>query len=110
MAHPLRSGTDCAAWRELETLAQTLSASSTRELFAQDPQRFEHCCIEAAGLALDYSRQRVDARVINCFAALADQLSLRSRIEAMFRGDAINSTENRAVLHTALRRSSETTL
>ncbi len=110
MAQPLRSGTDCAAWRELETLAQDLSAGSTRELFAQDPQRFEHCCLEAAGLALDFSRQRVDARVINCFAALADQLSLRSRIEAMFRGDAINSTENRAVLHTALRRSDQTSL
>jgi len=110
MAQPLRSGTDCAAWRELETLAQSLSASSTRDLFAQDARRFEHCCIEAAGLALDYSRQRVDARVVNCFAALADQLSLRSRIEAMFRGDAINSTENRAVLHTALRRSHDTSL
>jgi glucose-6-phosphate isomerase len=110
MSQPLRSGTDCAAWRELETLAQAISASSTRELFAQDAQRFEHCCIEAAGLALDYSRQRVDARVVNCFAALADQLSLRSRIEAMFRGDAINSTENRAVLHTALRRSDATSL
>jgi glucose-6-phosphate isomerase len=110
MSPPLRSGTDCAAWRELETLAQALSATSTRELFAQDAQRFEHCCIEAAGLALDYSRQRVDARVVNCFAALADQLSLRSRIEAMFRGEAINSTENRAVLHTALRRSDATSL
>jgi len=110
MAQPLRSGTDCAAWRELETLAQSLSASSTRDLFAQDARRFEHCCIEAAGLALDYSRQRVDARVVNCFAALADQLSLRSRIEAMFRGEAINSTENRAVLHTALRRSHDTSL
>ena len=110
MSQSLRSGTDCAAWRELETLAQDLGASSTRELFAQDARRFEHCCIEAAGLALDYSRQRVDARVVNCFAALADQLSLRSRIEAMFRGEAINSTENRAVLHTALRRSDDTSL
>ena len=110
MSQPLRSGTDCAAWRELETLAQALTATSTRELFAQDAQRFEHCCIEAAGLALDYSRQRVDARVVNCFAALADQLSLRSRIEAMFRGEAINSTENRAVLHTALRRSDAASL
>jgi glucose-6-phosphate isomerase len=110
MPNPLRSGTDCAAWRELETLVQNLAASSTRELFARDPQRFDHCCVEAAGLALDYSRQRVDARVINCFAALADQLSLRSRIEAMFRGDPINSTENRSVLHTALRRSSESSL
>ncbi|HEY4973167.1 MAG TPA: hypothetical protein VII41_06135, partial [Steroidobacteraceae bacterium] len=110
MSPALRSATDCPAWRELETLAQTLGASSTRELFARDAQRFEHCCVEAAGLALDYSRQRVDARVINCFAALADQLSLRSRIEAMFRGDPINSTENRAVLHTALRRSNEAAL
>jgi glucose-6-phosphate isomerase len=110
MAQPLRSGTDCAAWRELVTLAQDLGASSTRELFSRDPQRFEHCCIEAAGLALDYSRQRVDARVVNCFAALADQLSLRSRIEAMFRGEPINSTENRAALHTALRRSNEASI
>ena len=110
MSQSLRSGTDCAAWRDLETLAQELDGRSTRELFAQDPQRFEHCCVEAAGLALDYSRQRVDARVVGCFAALADQLSLRSRIEAMFRGDAINSTEHRAVLHTALRRSNDTAL
>ena len=110
MSNPLRSGTDCAAWRELATLAQDLSAVSTRELFERDPQRFQHCCIEAVALALDYSRQRVDARVIDCFAALADQLSLRSRIEAMFRGEPINSTEHRAVLHTALRRSGDTSL
>ena len=110
MSNPLRSGTDCAAWRELATLAQDLSAVSTRELFERDPHRFQHCCIEAVALALDYSRQRVDARVIDCFAALADQLSLRSRIEAMFRGEPINSTEHRAVLHTALRRSGDTSL
>src|SRR6202034_3157507 len=110
MPSSLRSGTDCAAWRELESLAGSLKAISTRELFVQDAQRFEHCCVEAAGLALDYSRQRVDARVVNCFVALADQLSLRSRIEAMFRGDAINTTENRSVLHTALRRSGDTSL
>jgi glucose-6-phosphate isomerase len=110
MPSSLRSGTDCAAWRELESLAGSLKATSTRALFDQDAQRFGHCCVEAAGLALDYSRQRVDARVVNGFVALADQLGLRSRIEAMFRGDAINSTEHRAVLHTALRRSSETVL
>ena len=110
MTHPLHSGTDCAAWRELETLARELTARPTRELFAQDGQRFEHCCIEAAGLVLDYSRQRVDASVVNSFAALADQLSLRARIEAMFRGDPINSSENRAVLHTALRRADDTAL
>ena len=110
MPHTQRSGTDCAAWRELQSLAEELSARSTRELFARDAERFQHCCAEAAGLALDYSRQRVDARVVNSFAALADQLGMRSRIEAMFRGDAINSTEQRAVLHTALRRSNDTVL
>jgi glucose-6-phosphate isomerase len=110
MSVGLRSATDCAAWRELAALAPGFIAGSTRELFAQDAQRFQHCCIEAAGLALDYSRQRVDARVVNCFAALADQLSLRARIEAMYRGDPINSSENRAVLHTALRRADDTAL
>jgi glucose-6-phosphate isomerase len=110
MSVGLRSATDCAAWRELAALAPGFIAGSTRELFAQDAQRFQHCCIEAAGLALDYSRQRVDARVVNCFAALADQLSVRARIEAMYRGDPINSSENRAVLHTALRRADDTAL
>jgi glucose-6-phosphate isomerase len=105
-----RSATDCPAWRELAGLAQALGATPTRELFASDPQRFAHFCVEAAGLALDYSRQRVDARVLAAFGALADQLDLRQRIEAMFRGDHINSTEDRAVLHTALRSSGTTPL
>jgi len=110
MASPLRSGTDCAAWRELESLAQKFAATSTHDLFARDPQRFERCSTEAAGLVFDYSRQRLDTSVVNCMVTLADQLGLRSRIEAMFRGDLINSTEHRAVLHTALRRSSNTPL
>jgi glucose-6-phosphate isomerase len=105
-----RSGADCPAWRELEGLAPSLRTTATRELFAQDPQRFGHFSREAAGLLLDYSRQRVDARVLDAFAALADQLELRARIEAMFRGDPIHSTEGRAVLHTALRRSGQTAL
>jgi glucose-6-phosphate isomerase len=110
MANPLRSGTDCAAWPELQTLAQKFATKPTRDLFAADPQRFARCSTEAAGLILDYSRQRLDASVLDCMGRLADQLDLRARIEAMFRGDAINSTENRAVLHTALRRSSDAAL
>ena len=105
-----RSATDCAAWRELQGLAQRLGATSTRELFARNPQRFAQFSHEAAGLVLDYSRQRVDAAVLDAFVSLADQLQLRQRIEAMFRGDHINSTENRAVLHTALRRSGDSPL
>jgi glucose-6-phosphate isomerase len=110
MTTPLRSGTDCAAWRELQELAKQLGATSTRALFEQDAQRFEHCCRAGAGLALDYSRQRIDARAIERLTALADQLELRERIEAMFRGEPINSTEGRAVLHTALRRAGDTPL
>jgi glucose-6-phosphate isomerase len=110
MTTAIRSATDCAAWRELQGLAQKLSAISTRDLFAQNPQRFEQFSHLAAGLVLDYSRQRVDAAVLDAFEALADQLQLRQRIEAMFRGDHINNTENRAVLHTALRRSGSSPL
>ncbi len=110
MTSPLRSGTDCVAWHELQELARQLGTTSTRTLFEQDAQRFEHCCRAGAGLALDYSRQRVDGRAVEQLVALADQLELRGRIEAMFRGAPINSTEGRAVLHTALRRAGNTPL
>jgi len=110
MASALRSGTDCPAWRELGRLAQRLGATATRELFARDPQRFAHFSLEAAGLVFDYSRQRIDAAVLDALIGLAEQLNLRSRIEAMFSGQPINSTEGRAVLHTALRRSGQTPL
>jgi glucose-6-phosphate isomerase len=110
MATHLRSGTDCAAWSELTGLATELKATATRELFARDRSRFEHCAVEGAGLALDFSRQRVDARVLRAFDALAEQLALRDRIETMLSGAHINSTEDRAVLHTALRRQGDGTL
>jgi glucose-6-phosphate isomerase len=103
MALILRTGRDCTAWAELERLASTLGARSTREHFSQDAERFARFTTEAAGLAIDHSRQRIDARVTAAFAVLADQLELAGRIEAMFRGDPINSTEGRAVLHTVLR-------
>ena len=98
------AGPDCAAWKQLARAAPAAQASSTRELFAADPARFAHCSVQAAGLLFDYSRQRVTPDVVAGFAALAEQLKLRERIAAMFRGDAINTTEGRAVLHTALRR------
>jgi glucose-6-phosphate isomerase len=98
------AGTDCAAWAQLSAAAPAALARGTRELFADDPQRFEHCSLQAAGLLYDYSRQRVTPELLGLLASLAEQLRLRERIEAMFRGDPINSTEGRAVLHTALRR------
>ena len=99
-----RAGSDSAAWAQLTAAAPGALQSSARDLFAADPQRFAHSSIQACGLLFDYSRQRVTGDLIKTFAALADQLVLRERIAAMFRGDAINVTEGRAVLHTALRR------
>jgi glucose-6-phosphate isomerase len=75
----------------------------TRELFAEDPARFDRFSAEGAGLLLDFSRQRVDARALGALVSLADACDLRSAIRAMYRGDRINLTEGRAVLHVALR-------
>ena len=97
-------GSDCPAWSELAAAAPAARARATRELFAADPARFAHCSVQAAGLLFDYSRQRVTPELLAVFGRLAEQLQLRERIAAMFRGDAINITEGRSVLHTALRR------
>src|SRR5207253_4861193 len=74
-----------------------------RELFAEDPARGERLWAEAAGLYLDYSKNRITDETLRLLLALAEACSLRERIDAMFRGDKINTTEKRAVLHVALR-------
>jgi glucose-6-phosphate isomerase len=74
-----------------------------RQLFAEDPKRGERMTVEAAGLFLDYSKNRVTDETLKLLIQLAEESGLRERIEAMFRGDKINITENRAVLHVALR-------
>jgi glucose-6-phosphate isomerase len=74
-----------------------------RELFAHDPARGERMTAEAAGVFLDYSKNRVDDETLRLLIELAEQSGLRERIDAMFRGEKINITENRAVLHVALR-------
>jgi glucose-6-phosphate isomerase len=99
-----KTGPDCNAWQPLRAAATELRTVPTRELFAADPERYVRCSVEAAGFLFDYSRQRVTAGVMADFDALADQLQLRERIAAMFRGEPVNLTEGRAVLHTALRR------
>ena len=104
MQSQTRAATECPAWQQLATAAQRLRATTLRQLFAADPQRYAHCSLAACGLRFDYSRQRVDGGVLDAFEALATQLELRARIDAMFRGARINTTEDRAVLHTALRR------
>jgi glucose-6-phosphate isomerase len=74
-----------------------------RELFARDPARGERMTAEAAGVFLDYSKNRVDDETLRLLIELAEQSGLRERIDAMFRGEKINVTEKRAVLHVALR-------
>ena len=104
MSTTFASGPRAPAWQSLATAAQRLRATHVRALFDADAQRFAHCSAEGAGLLLDFSRQRVDGEVLAAFAQLADQLDLRGRIAAQFGGQHINHTEDRAVLHTALRR------
>jgi glucose-6-phosphate isomerase len=74
-----------------------------RDLFALDPSRGERMTAEAAGVFLDYSKNRIDDETLSLLFDLAEQSGLRARIDAMFRGEKINATENRAVLHVALR-------
>jgi glucose-6-phosphate isomerase len=96
-------GPETQAWKQLEAHAARLASVHTRDLFARDASRFEHFSCLNAALLLDYSRQLVDAEVMTSLAALADAVSLRDRIEAMWSGVKINQTEGRAVLHVALR-------
>jgi glucose-6-phosphate isomerase len=95
--------TDLPAWKALQAHYQSLHDVHLRDLFAQDPQRGEHLAIEAAGLYLDFSKQRVTGETIKLLIELANECDLRKKIDAMFRGDKVNFTENRAVLHVALR-------
>ena len=100
----LITATECPAWAALEKAAVPLRQAGLQSLFDADLDRSANCVADGAGLHYDYSRQRVDAGVLRLFDELADQLQLRVRIAAMFNGEVINTTEGRAVLHTALRR------
>ena len=91
------------AWALLEKHYQKLKAVHLRQLFADDRERGESLAIEAAGLYLDYSKNRITDETLRLLLQLARESGLRDRIDAMFRGDKINVSENRAVLHVALR-------
>ena len=90
-------------WKALEDHRQSLEGRHLRELFAEDPKRGERLTLEAAGLYLDYSKNRVSDETLHLLLALAESAGLRERIDAMFQGEKINTTEDRAVLHAALR-------
>lgn len=92
-----------AAWQALQEHHGQIAGHHLRELFRADPRRGETMTVEAAGVFLDYSKNRVTDESIGLLVRLAEQCGLRDRIDAMFRGDRINTTENRSVLHIALR-------
>src|SRR5262245_50291628 len=94
---------DLPAWAALEAHAQVIKNVHLRQLFAQDPQRGERLSAEAAGIHLDYSKHRISDETQQLLIRLAEESGLKGRIGAMFRGDTINVSEQRAVLHVALR-------
>ncbi|MBO0793403.1 MAG: glucose-6-phosphate isomerase [Ktedonobacteraceae bacterium] len=91
------------AWKALEEHYQKVRALHLRTLFAEDPTRGERFTLEAAGIYFDYSKNRLTTETLHLLQQLAEVVGLRQRIDAMFRGEKINSTERRAVLHIALR-------
>ena len=95
--------TGTAEWKALQDHFHKVRKTSLRELFADDPRRAEDMTVEAADLVLDYSKNRLTAETIRLLVAAAQRAGLRERTEAMFSGEHINTTEDRAVLHVALR-------
>ena len=95
--------TNTDKWAQLD-VAMTASAKKTiKELFAEDKARAAKFTVEAAGWTLDYSKNRIDEKVMKALVKLAKESNLKEEIEKMFTGKKINATEGRAVLHTALR-------
>jgi glucose-6-phosphate isomerase len=92
-----------SAWKALEVHYKKARVLHMRKLFSDDPKRGEHMCAENVGLFLDYSKNLITDETLKLLLQLAEQSSLRTRIDAMFRGEKINVTENRAALHIALR-------
>jgi glucose-6-phosphate isomerase len=99
-----------SAWSALEAHYKKVSKVHLRELFADDPKRGERMAAEAAGIYLDYSKNRITDETLDLLFQLAAESGLQERIDAMFRGEKINISENRAVLHVALRAPKETSI
>jgi glucose-6-phosphate isomerase len=91
------------AWKALQAHHQQIQGKHLKQLFAEDPQRDERFTVETGGIFLDYSKNRITDETMKLLIQLAEESGLRGRIDAMFRGEKINITENRAVLHVALR-------
>jgi glucose-6-phosphate isomerase len=98
-----RQAVDCPAWKALGAHRDQVRATHLRDLFTRDPDRGGRLTTEAVGIYFDYSKNRITDTTLALLIRLASESGLRERIDAMFRGDRINVTENRAVLHVALR-------
>jgi glucose-6-phosphate isomerase len=99
----IESLTASKAWKALQAHHEQIGAAHLRELFAADPERGERLTVDAVGLFVDYSKNRITDETVKLLIELARESGLESKIEAMFRGDKINFTEKRSVLHVALR-------
>ena len=95
--------TNKSAWQALQAHYESIKDLHLRQIFADDAQRGERLAVDAVGIYFDYSKHRVTDETLKLLLKLAEESGLRGRIDAMFRGDKINVTENRAVLHVALR-------
>jgi glucose-6-phosphate isomerase len=103
MASSAKALVERSAWSALSAHYGDIKGLHLRELFADDPKRGERLTLEAAGVYLDYSKNRVTDETLGLLLQLAEESGLRARIDAMFGGEKINTSENRAVLHVALR-------
>jgi glucose-6-phosphate isomerase len=110
MGTPVADPTRLPAWQALVQHHGTMKDVTLRALFGEDPTRGERLTIEAGGLYLDYSKHRINEETLRLLLQLAEQSGLADQIAAMFRGDKINTTEDRAVLHTALRAPRDATI
>src|SRR5438874_7804986 len=99
----IKPATSLPAWTALETHHRKMRDVHLRTLFAEDPARGTRMAVEAGRIFLDYSKNRVTDETLALLIELAEQSGLHDRIKAMFRGEKINVTEDRAVLHVALR-------
>jgi glucose-6-phosphate isomerase len=103
MTKTIQSLSDRPAWKALEAHYRSIRDIHLRNLFADDSRRGERMVTEAVGIVFDYSKNRINEETLKLLVQLAEESGLPARIDAMFRGEKINITENRAVLHTALR-------
>jgi glucose-6-phosphate isomerase len=105
---PNHNPSETGAWQKLEMIFLTLQATHLRELFAEDPDRFKKFSLQFEDILIDYSKNIVNEEALRLLLSLASEVELQEAIAAMFRGEKINRTENRSVLHVALRNRSNT--